>query len=307
MVNVRHNTLISINLCSIILSACTMKTPEPIYLGQYVQADYPSGSTISYLNGRFYVMGDDASEILVLDEFIREVARIPLFPKAETKRIPKASKADIESSVVLKHEGRDKILFVGSGSVSAVRDSAFLFDPKANSIQRIDYSHFFDQLRADFDHLNIEACAIVKEEMVLGVRATATYPDNYIVRASLDFLSPVIKSKLLIKLPLNNAGISGMDYDQDNDILFITFSSEDTQNAVDDGRIGDSYLAIILQASRQMKKKELAIPSLIKLADLSPDLREQKIESVSFTPVTNELLLVADDDMGNTTFFKLAL
>jgi len=283
-----------------------MKNLNPVYLGYKPAENYPSGSTVSFMKDLFYIMGDDASEILVLNDSLEELERIPLFPKSDTARIPKPINADIESSFVISHNGIQCILFLGSGSVSTYRDSAYLFEPETKNITRIEFTGFYDQLRKQFAELNIEAATMLGNELALGLRGNRTNPDNYIVLASPGKLSPEFKREVLIKLPVESTGISGMDYDTEQDILFITFSSESTPNVYDDGQIGESYLAIIQHASKQIKEAELNISSLFKLSDLSPELSLKKIESVTQTRDKRQLLLVADDDLGNTDLFRIS-
>lgn len=286
-------------------TACSMKDPNPIYIHCKIQDNYPSGSTISYLGGRFYIMGDDASEILILNELLEEKERVQIFPKGENIRTPKLIKADIEASLTMNHNGRGSILFLGSGSLTPHRDSAFLFDPQNKGFERIDFTKFYDELRTNFKQLNIEAATMIGGDFALGIRGNGSYPDNYIVLASSDIFSPEFKRKILVRLPVEHAGISGMDYDKQHDHLFITFSSESTFNAFDDGKIGESYLAIISEATQKLQNRELTINSLTKLTDLSADFKYQKIESVSLINGKRELLLVADDDRGNTKLFTL--
>jgi|JI6StandDraft_1071083.scaffolds.fasta_scaffold29468_3 hypothetical protein len=282
-----------------------MKDSDPLYLIHKSELAYPSGSTICFMNDRFYIMGDDASEILVLNDKLVEVERVPLFPKDENIRIPKAFKADIEASVVIRQNGVECVLFLGSGSVSPHRDYAYLFEPESKNFSRIDFSYFYDQLRNQFAQLNIEAATTLGNSIALGIRANRSYPDNYIALAIPGKLSPEFQRKVLLKLPVEHSGISGMDYDAMRDILFITFSSENTSNSYDDGEIGESYLAIIQEAADQIQKDELYISSLTKLSDLSTELNFQKVESVALAADNRQLLVVADNDQGNTNLFLI--
>lgn len=251
-------------------------------------------------------MGDDASEILVLNEAMQEYERIMLFTKGDSLRTPKATKADIEASLIVNHEKVESILFFGSGSVTPHRDSAFLFNSIIKEIERIDYSEFYNQLRTNFAQLNIEAATLIDDNFLLGIRANISNPNNFIAVASSDIFSPKFKRKIEIKFSITlEIGISGMDYDSKSDQLFITFSSEDTTNAFDDGKVGDSYLAIIEDSKRKLLHNELVITSLIKLADIDSVFTEQKIEGVCAT-TDNRLLLVSDDDLGNTRIFNLS-
>lgn len=306
MNNDTSTCLIFVILFMVTVSSCTMNEPEFRYIDRKYQDNYPSGSTISYLAGNLYIMGDDASELLVLNHDLEEIERIPFFPKGENIRTAKALKADIESSSIIRYQGKEAILFLGSGSFSPHRDSAFLFDPENKKVRRLDFKSFYNQLRSNFRQLNIEAATVAGKEILLGIRANSSYPDNYLGVASLDIESPQFKRMIHIKVPLTHVGISGMEYDEKKDRLFITFSSEDTSNAFDDGTIGDSFLAIVEDVKKELMKDELNINSITRLTDISQDFLKQKIESVSLVPGKDQLLLVADDDLGNTTLFRLS-
>ncbi|WP_411274515.1 DUF6929 family protein [Daejeonella sp.] len=288
------------------LFACNMSDFNPVYESSKVANSYPSGSTISYLNDKFYVMGDDSSEILVLNHNMEETGRIQVFSKGEQLRLPKDSKADIESSVVIDSDGIPALLFLGSGSLSPHRDSSFLLDPVLEKVVRIDTKTFFDELRLEIKDLNIEAAAVLDGKLLLGLRANTTYPDNSIAIAERNKQSFSLKRRVHIEISLKNAGISGMDYDKEEDILFLTFSSEDTSNAYDDGQVGESYLAFLPNAREGMKHQKLQVSNIVKLSSLSPEFLHQKIESVSLMKEHRKLMLVADDDKGNTKIFKVS-
>jgi hypothetical protein len=148
-------------------------------------------------------------------------------------------------------------------------------------VLRIDYSGFYNALRQHFIDLNIEAAAIIDDDFLFGIRANTANPDNFIAVASSTVLSPVFKRKIRIKIPSNlQIGISGMDYDTKTDQLFITFSSEDTSNALDDGKVGDSYLAIVEDAKSSLSKDELIIKNLENLTDIDAVFSQQKIEGI---------------------------
>ncbi len=288
-----------------LFSACDMKEVTPVYESSKVLNNYPSGSTICYLGDRFFIMGDDASEIMVLDDNMEEVERIKIFPGGEQMRLPKNSKADVESSVVIDYNGKPAVLFLGSGSYSPHRDSLFLLQYESKKVERIDAKVFFDKLRLDIPDLNIEAAAMLDQDLLLGLRANKTYPDNYLAVTGFNGLTFKLKRKILIQLPFSDAGISGMDYDTSEDILFITFSSEETSNSYDDGQIGESYLAFITNAAQALEQDRLVLTEIVTLSDLSPEFADQKIESVALTKDARRLLLVADDDKGNTKLFTL--
>lgn len=285
--------------------ACKTNEMIPVFEGSRILKDYPSGSTVCYYDGKFIIMGDDASEVLVLNAELKEIERIEIFPRAKEMRLPKDSKADVESSVLIDYNGKPAVLFFGSGSHSPYRDSAFLLEYETKQVKRIDTKIFFDELRAEVQDLNIEAATRLGNELLMGLRGNMTYPENYIAVSALNDLSFKFKRKIFIDSPFKHAGISGMELDPKADILFITFSSEETSNSYDDGKIGESYLAIISNAQQALQDDELIIDKAITLSELSPEFAGQKIESVSLTNSPRRLLFVADDDLGNTKLFTI--
>ncbi len=282
-----------------------MKDFRPVFERTWILEDYPSGSTVGYLDGSYYVMGDDASHVAIFDLDFKDNGTIDLFPKGADLRLPKASKADIESSVVIKDLKGSQLLFLGSGSVSPFRDSAFLFNPANREIKRIEATEFFSSLRIEVSELNIEAAAANGQEIILGSRGNQTYPGNFLISAEFREHVFSFKRKIILQLPIAQAGISGMDLDEDQDVLFITFSSEATANSYDDGQIGESYLVCLPDARKHLQSDTISISNMIALSSISPEFKNQKIESVSLTGQKNQLMLVSDDDRGNTKLFTL--
>jgi len=250
-------------------------------------------------------MGDDAADILVLDEKMVEIERISIFPKGISARLPKAFKADIEASLILTRNGIASILFLGSGSLSPHRDTAFLFNPQTKKVENVSMRGFYQQLRAQLSDLNIEAATSIENSMLIGIRANRSNPTNYLILAKNNYNSFQYTKKIKIQLGIDQVGISGMDYDEKGDILFMTFSTEDTVNSYDDGKIGESYLAVIENTKQRLTEVNFTISSIYKLSDFHSDFKSQKIESISIHSDQRKLHLVADDDKGNTTFFTL--
>jgi len=59
-------------------------------------SDYPSASGIEYHNGRLYIIGDDAKNVLITDTAHRKIDSILLFPSAGY-RLSWKEKPDMES------------------------------------------------------------------------------------------------------------------------------------------------------------------------------------------------------------------
>ena len=95
---------------TILLTSCGSKN----MLQEVKKLDhYPSASGIEYFNNQFYVIGDDANDLLILDSNLNPTDSINLYPFME-KRIPKKLKADLEGITLTKD---NHLLLLGSGSL----------------------------------------------------------------------------------------------------------------------------------------------------------------------------------------------
>ncbi|MBC7866922.1 MAG: hypothetical protein H7X88_05250, partial [Gloeobacteraceae cyanobacterium ES-bin-316] len=79
---------------------------------------YPSGSALAFLKDKLYVMGDDATSLLVLDKSFAVLESIEMLESTE-KRIAKISKPDIEAMAVVSRNKEQALLLLGSGSTDS--------------------------------------------------------------------------------------------------------------------------------------------------------------------------------------------
>ena len=302
-------------LLSIFLISCNPNQPEHTnMLAEFLYSrelpGYPSGSTISYFNERFYIMGDDASTLLVLNSALKVVENVPLFIGSD-KRIAKDEKADIESSEWLISEDKAKLWLFSSGSLSPQRDSAFCLDPKTGVTERISLQAFYRKLKiARIKELNIEAAASVGNSLLFGSRGNASNTQNYLVKTSADSFRDGTEIKLLLLNIPTGAGVSGMSYWQQEDILLITTSEENTQSAYEDGEIGESSLGFVHNISKKLSGGPITPVDWISLSALHPDFNGQKIESVCSQQTEHgeaTVTFVSDDDKGGTRLFQVKL
>lgn len=271
--------------------------------------NYPSGSTVNFYKDRLYLMGDDAPDMLILDTCFVIKKRVPIF-SSETQRIIKRIKPDIEAGDFIQAADGASLWLFGSGSVKPHRDSLFVYNTSTRQIRRKDISVLYDQIeQLGAQGLNIEAAALVRQKMLLGHRAVALKP-NYLISIpyrSLN-LQTATPKLIAVKQPETTAGISGMAYDGVNDRLFLTFSTEDTANSYSDGETGDSFLALIDNISAKYESDSLSIDAWLPLASVDASFKKMKIESVAITRYAAKeyhLILVADNDDGNTIVYKL--
>ena len=121
--------------------------------------DYPSGSGLEYFNEKLYIVGDDAKDILVLDNNWKKETSIPLFDSAEL-RIPKKIKADLEASTVIEINKIPRLLLLGSGS-TLNRNRAILVNLDDHLKEEMDITDFYNQIKDDLEHVNIESSAVI--------------------------------------------------------------------------------------------------------------------------------------------------
>jgi hypothetical protein len=272
---------------------------------------YPSGSGIEYFNNQFYVIGDDANELLILDSNLNPLDSINLY-SFEEKRIPKKLKADLEAITITKD---NKLLIVGSGSLSPYRNTAWLIDPITKQKDSIRLDTFYQRLIPNgIQEINIEGICSIPGSIILTNRGSKGYPKNHLILTSDDFWTDQANAPIFLILVGSSTdsslfnGVSGLAYSKQSDRLILTISTEDTRNNMDDGAIGKSYLWIIENITSKKKWKAVNPDKIIDLEDLDPKFKGQKIESVCITKETKNflhLVLAADNDDGSSSLFKL--
>ena len=106
------------------------------------------------------------------------------------------------------------------------------------------------------------------------------------------------------------SGVSGLDYSDRSDRLFLTVSTENTYSSFADGTIGKSYLWIIDNISSKRRLAAINPNRIIDLESIDKRFEGHKIESVCIFAETKRLYrlaLVADDDTGTSILFTLTL
>lgn len=274
---------------------------------------YPSASGIETMSNKFYIMGDDAKNILILDSSLNKLDSISLYPFSE-QRIPKSVKSDLESITITKD---NQLLLLGSGSLSPYRNIGWLINTTTKEKQFLHLDTFYRRLQLNgLEELNIEGACSIPGSILLSNRGSKGYPKNHLILTNEKFWQQQEGAAITtISIGGNNdstkfSGISGLSYSNKSDRLVLTVSTEDTKNNIDDGAIGKSYLWIIKNLSSKKKWKAINPDKVIDLESIDPRFKGQKIESVCIFKETSgflHLTLVADNDNGSSTIFRLVL
>lgn len=272
---------------------------------------YSSASGIEYFRNHYYVIGDDANNLLILDEAFNPKDSIQLYSFSE-KRIPKAIKPDLEAITVTKN---GTLLIVGSGSLAPTRNTAWIIDPVTKQKDSIRLDIFYQRLKLNgLEEINIEGICSMPGSVVFSNRGSKGYPKNHLIFTNEDFLKDQTNARLIIVPVGSNTdssffnGVSGLAYSTKSDRLIITVSTEDTRNNMDDGAIGKSYLWIVKNISSKKGWKAINPDEIIDLEAIDPKFNGHKIESVCITKEATRflhLVLAADNDNGASSIFRL--
>ena len=278
-------------------------------------SDYPSGSYIEFINNKLFVIGDDATYLMILNQNYNRVDSTRVF-KGVT-RISKNKKTDIESSAVVTANGNQQLLLLGSSSTK--RRQQILLYPldQGKAIESISIKQFNKRLlNSGLKELNFEGLAATADKIIVSNRGHLGNPTNHFIVTELNFWKNQKKAGInIININLENktkafAGISGLSYVPSKDLLLFTASTESTSSTYNDGEINDSYLGWISNFSSKTKMKEITADGLINLSKNNQAFTKQKIESVTVQEVQGNTLilhLVVDNDNGQSTLFKARL
>ncbi|HEX5654739.1 MAG TPA: hypothetical protein VFX58_16795 [Chitinophagaceae bacterium] len=274
--------------------------------------NYPSASAIEYYRQQFYIMGDDARYLLILDSSLAVLDSITLYEIAE-KRISKDRKPDLESMTILRQKNTVRLLLMGSGSLEPHRNLAWLIDPATKRRDSIRLDTFYHRLRQQgLDEVNIEGSCSIPGSLILSNRGHKGYRKNFLVFTHPSFYSNQSHVFLnLVRIGSNTDttvfnGVSGLAYSPKSDRLVLTVSTEETRSVYDDGAIGKSYVWIVNNISSKQRWKSINPNQVIDLEELDAGFKGQKIESACVVKETKhflQLALAADNDDGSSTLF----
>ena len=278
--------------------------------------DYPSASAIEYYDGKLYIMGDDAPNLIVLDINLTIIDSIPLILYSG-KRIPKDIKPDLEASAIYSINNEPIIFLFGSGSLGPYRNTGWKYNIHTKTKDNIYLQPLYSRIKeAGIEQINIEGAAFVNDKLILVNRGNKGYPKNQFIITNEKFWQNDSSLHVAIipfetqKDTASFKGISGLCYSKINDQLIMTVSTENTRSAYEDGTIGKSYLWIINNISEKLTSKSAKPDKIIDLEKIDSRFKGQKIESATIIKETDKLIylaLVADNDDGTSTIFKMSI
>lgn len=299
---------------SLFIFSCKQK--EFVSSVQIKKLDYPSASSVEYYSSKLYVMGDDATNLLVLDTTLNLLDSIPIV-SYPGRRIPKDIKPDLEASAIISNQSSTALFLLGSGSVSPQRNSGWRYLLESKTLDSLQSGAGYELIKqSGIKQLNIEGACFIGDSLILANRGNKSYPKNHLIITDENFwrqLDSSFQIKEIITGENDTSsfkGISGLCYSKLNDQLIMTVSTEDTKSAYEDGTIGKSYLWIINNISTKLNSKPISVDRIIDLEEIDPRFKAQKIEEAAVIEETKNIIrltLVADNDDGSSSIFKMSI
>lgn len=316
--NVHRNWLASLAILLLTLVACMEKEEHPnlTITDQYKVEEIPGASGIVKHHGLYWVIGDDASVIYMLNKKFNTLRTfdIPSMKDvvSENGRVTKREKADLEAMVVVD---KMEVVCFGSGSRSPQRETFIRIIGENNyRVEEYSLQKFYSAVKQlpamQGAELNIEAAAILGQNLYLfnrqnNLMISLNYAD-FFAHISTGAPVPYMETRTIHTPEMEgiSAGISGASFSKKLDRLFLTCSVENTSDNYNDGEILGSYLGTVL-LSDLPKEGVTWYP-------IKTDGHPLKIESVEIQKSKNkgkdfQLVLTADNDNGESIFLKASL
>jgi hypothetical protein len=282
--------------------------------------EIPSASGIEFLDGKYWLIGDNSPWLFELNDAFELGEKHPVFPMDNVEKngvIPKSRKHDYEAMTSLSWEGDSALFIFGSGSKTKrfqgvlVRIKNVIHPTVA--AQKFDLTDFYSTIREKAklkeSELNIEAAAVLGDHLFLFNRGKNKLI-SIKVQHFIEYLSgrrETIKLKVkTIELPEIDgirAGFSGATADEKFHRIVFTASVENTADWVADGEVLGSFIGVL----NLLSLKNHAEPKCVLIKNKQEILRV-KAESIALQESSENsfrCLVVTDSDGGNSELLKL--
>ncbi|WP_373974216.1 hypothetical protein NT239_11270 [Chitinibacter sp. SCUT-21] len=285
----------------------------------------PSASGLTYRNGFFHAVGDDAQWLFELDQnfYITDKQLIKEYTiDPATGRIAKSVKPDFEAMDQFRLGKQTWSMVLGSGSKANVREVGFLLSADRITKHERSLVSLYSQLKtaAGISELNIEGLALTHSKAYIMNRGNGGGNLIFAVKRQemidymfgrLDRFSKVETFKVKLPVVANfEAGLSGGDFWAKNNSLVYTASVEATGDSYNDGQILGSFVGVIkLDQLREGVVLDLT-PTSVPLLDQAGRVVITKAESLAIISSEEDEIkgaIASDNDNGTSEFFYFKL
>ncbi len=271
--------------------------------------NYPACSGIEFYDDKIYLVGEAATELLVMNKKWKKPGYIPLFAPIP-KKSADAVMNGLEAMTLLSVDKKPQLLIIGSGTKYS-RSQAVLLNLKTKVPAFLDLGVFYERIKAlGLTDLNIEGIAQVYDYLVLVHGGNHSNPDNYLIITTPDFWnnqkSATIQTVKIDFDPKAPKGmyISGISYSDNHEDLFMTIHSATGE--------GKSWLGIIENMYRKIGREKITmrINQLVDLPAADSRFAGYTFEAVCIQSEKDhsmKLHFVADNTAGKSFLFKVEL
>lgn len=280
---------------------------------QYLK-DVPSGSGIALHHDSLLIVGDDATNVFLLNTTDYGFTKIPLQHfDANTAREKKKVKHDFETASILRWNGAAYLTAFGSGSVQVYRDSLLLLNLANKNEQRLVsvgklYKHLMQATSTDSLAWNIEASVTTGDSTYIFNRGNnmliAFSTQNllqYLLHSGEGFPASTARRFSLPQYNGKQARISGA-CSVDNNLLLLSASIEDAPDWFHDGPILGSFVGLY-----SLKENRLMASGMLR--DANGKVIAEKLESIELIGKSKtgrmKMLAIADNDDGSSKLYHL--
>lgn len=272
--------------------------------------ELPVGSNLEFYNDHIYLVDEDASDMVVLNKKWQTHSRHRLLVEGDPKIAPK-NKSDFEATTIVEVNRIPRLLVLGF-DIKDNHHKAILINLDDHTKEEFDISVFYNRLKETVGIINIESAAIVLGKLILCNRDHKAAPENHIIVTDADFWRNQSGCEIttisfdLPQTPKQVIGLSGLTYSYKNDWLVVTLLTENPADM--EGALGDSYLAVIENASRKVVRKKMKVNTLFHLRETNEAFTGFNMQSVCIRTEKNmrlKLYLLAENKTGSNSVFTV--
>jgi hypothetical protein len=295
-------------------AACQEKDTPILLQSEKLIAGFSSGSGMTFFENRIYAVGDDDPYLWILDTKGNLVDTILIVdsPYLVDGRIKKSKKPDLEAMAIIRAPDGEKLLLFPSGSDLAKRVTAYVFDPKSREIQALNVLPLFQVMLQMLDKeqtINIEGLASDQEHLFFFnrdnnsvFRMKQSNFTNYFLQQNNEPLNLELFAYNLPELKGQTATFSSAEKIPNTEFLIFSASTEATENWIDDGEIGPSFIGLL-----NLRNMEISFCHPVTTPEGS--LYIGKIEGIIGHYDENgklSITAITDNDDGITLFLQLS-
>lgn len=241
----------------LVFASCREKDAPILLQSEKLIPGFSSGSGMTFFESRIYAVGDDDPYLWVLDNNGHLLDTILILETTHLVdgRIKKSKKPDLEALAVIQTPEGEKLLLFPSGSDLEKRITAYVFDPRSKEIEQLDVLPLFEAMLHKLgkeQNINIEGLASDLEYIFFFNRDNNTvfrikqsdFTGYFLEQDNSDLNIEVFYFELP-DFKGQTATFSSAEVIPNTEFILFSASTEATENWIEDGEIGPSFIGLL--------------------------------------------------------------